>query len=194
MVSQSIFFQSHVPFQDADDNGCLLDWATSYSLQREHLLKRRTLLTTLPTLAKEWKVSFEFNPERYNQRGYLQIFQMTIGGKTGNVGDRTPSLWIHSTRGVYIATTLNGRASVGKFFRGFPPVGEWTSIEISQAKQDFSYIFSVTIGGEEIWSVANSKPEEFSDVKVYASSPWYLAQAGAIRGLQIENKIRGKIF
>ena len=119
---------------------------------------------------------------------------MTIGGKSGNVGDRTPSLWLHNPRGVYIVTTLNGRANVGKFFGSKkPPVGEWTRIEISQTKQDFSYMFSLTIGGEEVWSVANSKPEEFSDVKVYASSPWYVAQAGAIRGLQIENKIRGKI-
>ena len=194
MVSQSIFFQSHVPFQDADDNGCLLDWATSFSLPREHLLKRRTLLTTLPTLAKEWKVSFELNPESYDQRGLTQVLQMTIGGKSGNVGDRTPALWIHNTRGVYIATTLDGKANVGKYFRSMkPPVGEWTTIEMIQAKQDFSYIFSVTIGGGQVWSVENSKPEEFSDVKVYASSPWYLAQAGAIRGLQIENKIRGKI-
>lgn len=156
-------------------------------------MKKSTLLTTLPTLSKQWKVSFEFNPKSYNQRGYAQVLQMTVGGKSGNVGDRTPSLWLHKTRGVYIVTTLNGRANVGKFFSNMkPPVGEWTRIEISQAKQDSSYTFSLTIGGEEVWSVANSKPEEFSDVKVYASSPWYAAQAGAIRGLLIENKMRGK--
>ena len=157
-------------------------------------MKRRTLLTTLPTLAKEWKVAFEFKPKSYNQRyTYAQVLQMTIGGKSGSVGDQTPSLMFHKRRGVYIVTALNGKAKVGKFFPSMkPPVGKWTRIEISQAKQDSRYMFSLTIGDEEVWSVANSKPEEFSDVKVYASSPWYGAQAGAIRGLQIENKIRGK--
>ena len=158
------------------------------------MLKRNSLLTTLPTLGKEWKVSFEFNPTNYNQRGFAQVLQMTIGGKSGNVGDRTPGLWLHKTRGVYIVTTLNGRPNVGKNFRSMkPPVGEWTTIEISQEKQASSYIFSLTIGDEEVWSVANSKPQEFSDVKVYAASPWGSAQAGSIRGLQIENKILGKI-
>ena len=157
-------------------------------------MKKNSLLTTLPTLAKEWKVSFEINPKSYNYRGYAQVLQMTIGGKNGNVGDRTPSLWIHRTRGVYIITTLDGRANVGKSFsKKKPPIGQWTRIQISQAKQDSSYMFSLTIGGETVWSVANSKPEEFSDVKVYASSPWYVAQAGNIRGLQIENKIRGTV-
>ena len=158
------------------------------------MLKKRSVLTTLPILTKEWKVSFEFNPKSYNYRGLAQVLQITIGGKSENIGDRTPSLWIHRTRGVYIVTTLNGEANVGKFFaKKKPPIGEWTRIEISQAKQDSDYMFSLTIGDEKVWSVANSKPQDFSDVKVYASSPWYVAQAGNIRGLQIENKIRGKM-
>ena len=158
------------------------------------MLKKRSVLTTLPILTKEWKVSFEFNPKSYNYRGLAQVLQITRGGKSENIGDRTPSLWIHRTRGVYIVTTLNGEANVGKFFaKKKPPIGEWTRIEISQAKQDSDYMFSLTIGDEKVWSVANSKPQDFSDVKVYASSPWYVAQAGNIRGLQIENKIRGKM-
>ena len=158
------------------------------------MLKKSSVLTTLPILTKEWKVSFEFNPKSYKYRGLAQVLQITIGGKSENIGDRTPSLWIHKTRGVYIITTLDGKANVGKSFaKKKPPIGEWTRNEISQAKQDSSYMFSLTIGGETLWSVANSKPEEFSDVKVYASSPWFVAQAGSIRGLQIENKIRGKM-
>ena len=156
------------------------------------MLKRSTLLTTLPTLAKEWRVSFEINPKSYTYRSYAQVLQMTIGGKSGNIGDRTPSLWFHKTRGVYIVTTLNGRANVGKFLKPLPPAGEWTTIEIMQAKENSNYMFSLTIGGDRVWSVANSKPEEFSDVEVYASTPWYVAQAGYIRGLLIENKIRGR--
>ena len=175
------------------DGGCLLDWASSFSLPGEHLLKRNTLLTTLPTLTEEWKIAFEIKPKSYNYRGYAQIVQLTIGGKTGNVGDRTPALWIHNTRGVYITTTLNGKPSVGKAFRTKkPPLNKWTPVEISQAKQGSKYFFSLVMKGETLWSVENTKPKQFSDVHVYASSDWYAAQAGSIRGFKIENMLPGE--
>ena len=171
----------------------MLDWASSFSISGRHLLKQNTLLTTLPTLTKEWRVSFEFNPKNYDYRGYAQILQMTIGGKDGNVGDRTPSLWIHKTRGVYISTTLNGEADVGKLFRTKKPrINEWTTVEISQARKGSKYMFSLVIKGETLWSVENTRPMQFSNVYVYACSVWYVAQAGSIRGFKIENKMPGE--
>ena len=59
----------------------MLDWTSTFSLPSEHLLKRNTLLTTLPYLAKEWRISFEFKPNNYNYKGYAQIIHMTIAGK-----------------------------------------------------------------------------------------------------------------
>ena len=118
---------------------------------------------------------------------------MTIGGKSGSVGDRTPALWIHKSRGVYISTTLNGKASVGKSFpTKKPPTNKWTAMEISQAKNGTSYMFSLVIKGETLWSVENTEPRQFSDVLVYASSDWYVAQAGSIRTLQIETMMPGE--
>ena len=113
-------------------------------------------MATLPILTKEWRVSFEFNPKSYNYRGYAQILQMTIGGRSGNVGDRTPALWIHKTRGVYISTTLDGKPNVGKFFRTKkPPINEWTRVEISQVKYGSKYMFTLVMKGETLWSVEN---------------------------------------
>ena len=119
---------------------------------------------------------------------------LSIGGNTGAVGDRTPAIWFHPKTGVQVATTLNGVANVAKKFRNQkPPVGEWTTFEISQAKKGLSYIFSVSIAGIEVWSKNNAEPQEFSDVQVFASSHWYEAQAGSIKGLLIENKLLGNI-
>ena len=123
------------------------------------------------------------------------MLHLTIGGKSGAVGDRTPSIWFHRTVGVYIVTTLNGVANAGqKFKKHKPPIGEWTAFEISQTRKGSTHVFSVRIAGEEVWSEENSTPQEFLDVKVYASSPWYLAQAGSIRSLLIENKLLGKMI
>ena len=173
--------------------GCLLNWGTSFSLPEEHLLKKNSLLTTLPSLTKEWRVSFEFRPTSYNYNGYAQILQMTIGGKSGNIGDRTPGLWIHKSRGLYIVTTLNGKANVGKIFRKKkPPVNEWSTVEISQAERGSKVVFSLVVNGERLWTVENSDPKEFSDVQVFASSRWNVAQAGYIRGFKIENMMPGE--
>ena len=118
---------------------------------------------------------------------------MTIGGKSENIGDRTPALWIHKSRGVHIATTLNGKPSVGKFFRKKkPPINEWSTVEISQARKGSKFIFSLVLKGETLWSVENREPRQFSDVHVYASSEWFVAQAGSIRGFKIENMMPGK--
>ena len=118
---------------------------------------------------------------------------MTIGGKSGNVGDRTPALSIHKFRGVQISTTLNGKPNVGKLFRTKkPPINEWTAVEISQTKKGSKYFFSLMMKGETLWSVENRDPRQFSDVHVFASSQWYVAQAGSIRGFKIENMMPGE--
>ena len=168
-----------------------MDWQTIFSLPSEHILKKNTLLKTLPTLAKEWKVTFDFKPTNYNYRGPAQVLQMTIGGKDGNIGDRTPALWMHKTRGVYIVTALSGKAAVGKYIKKKPTLNQWSKVEISQVKQGYKYMFSLVIKGETLWSVENTQPKEFSNVKVFASSDWHVAQAGSIRGLKIESKLPG---
>ena len=121
-----------------------------------------------------------------------QVLHLTIGDNTGTVGDRTPALWIHKTRGVYIATALNGVASDAKFFKTKKPaLNEWTRVEISQVKIGHKYFFSVAIKGEKLWFVENTRPKEFTDVMVFASSNWYAAQDGSIRHFEIENKVPG---
>ena len=168
-----------------------MDWQTILSLPNEHILKKNTLLKTLPTLAKEWKVAFDFKSTNYDYWGSAQVLQMTIGGTGGNIGDRTPALWMHKTRGVYIVTTLSGKAAVGKYIKKKPSIDEWTKVQISQVKEGYKYMFSLVIKGETLWSVENTQPKEFSNVKVFASSNWHVAQAGSIRGLKIESKLPG---
>ena len=179
--------------KNEEPNSCLLDWETAFSLPTEHPLKKASLLTTLPTLTKEWKISFELKPTNYQYASFAQILQLSIGGRSESVGDRTPALWIHKTRGVYLATTLGGKVYTGKFFKTKkPPTKKWTSVEISQTKRGSKYMFSFVLNGETLWDVENKDPRQFSSVKVFASSSWYEAQVGSIRGLKIENKMPGE--
>ena len=174
----------------AADPPPLSKWTTAFALPQVHELTQNHLLTTLPKMTKEWKVSLEVNPTDYKFTSYANVLHLTIGGKglgsSANVGDRIPAIWIHKTRGVIISSALNGKTSYTKTFNQRPPAGEWTRIEISQSLQSSSYIYNVIIGTTQLLTIENEKPVDLSDVKVYASSPWYTAQKGFIRNLRVE--------
>ena len=95
-----------------------MEWTTAFSQRDELELAQDNLLTTLPKLTKEWKVSLEVNPTDYSFGSYANVLHMTIGGKglgaSGKVGDRSPVIWIHKTKGVMIASTLNGKVAYTK--------------------------------------------------------------------------------
>ena len=169
-----------------------MQWTTAFKLEQEHEIVKGSLLTTLPTMSKEWKVKFELNPLDYSVSGYASVLHMTIGGKgigsSAQVGDRTPAIWFHKTRGVLVSSAKDGKVSYSKFFKIFPPAGEWTEMEVSQILVSSQYIYSISIGKKEVFSTTNTKPVELSDVKVYSGSPWYSGLRGLLRNLMIEIK------
>ena len=164
------------------------EWTTSYSLDGEHKIAKSSLLTTIPLMTKEWKVTFEVNPTDYSVNGYASVLHGSIGGKGSKIGDRIPAIWFHPTKGLLVATALNGKASYSRHFKPLPPVGEWTKIEVSQSLVSSRYIFSIAIGNKHELTKENTKPVELSDVKVYSGSPWYSGQNGLIKDLKILTK------
>ena len=168
-------------------------WKTTFSLSYEHELAADSLLTTLPHMTKEWTVSFEVKPTDYSFTGYANVLHLTIGGKglgsTAKVGDRTPCIWIQKSRGVVISSARNGKVVYTKTFKSLPPLGEWTSIEVSQSLVGVKYMYSISIAGKNVFNIENKKPVELSNVKVYAGSPWYTARKGFLRNLDIKIRI-----
>ena len=77
-------------------------WETAFSLQEEHKIGKNELLTTIPLLKEEWKVSFEFKATRFyfyflffssisfptRFYGLTQVLHMTAGGKGSGSGAR----------------------------------------------------------------------------------------------------------
>ena len=162
----------------------------------EQQIRRNNLLTTIPTLKKEWRVSFEFKASNF--KGLSQIFHMTAGGKgagTGaKYGDRTPAIWTHSSKGLLISSAVGGQFSYSKFFKPLPSPGDWAKIGIGQELVESNLIYSVSINNKKVFSIRNSKPVEFDNVKAYSASTWYSPLSGSIRNLVIENKNRGRSF
>ena len=171
-------------------------WSTVYSLQEEHQIEKGDLLTTIPILAKEWKLSFEFKANRV-KTGFQQVLHMTTGGKgagrAAKYGDRTPAIWIWTPKGFLISSSVGGRTSYAKYFKRpswWTRVlsRQWVKIEVGQELVASQMIYSISINGENALSVKNKAPSEFQNVKVFSSSPWYNPVNGHIRNLVIENK------
>ena len=157
-------------------------------MDRSHEIAKDALLTTLPKLTKEWKVSFEVNPTDYKYTGYASLLHMTIGGNRGQVGDRSPAIWLHKTRGVLVSSAIDGKVAYSKTVKPLPAAGEWTRIEVSQVLVGAKHVFSITIGDKKVFSKTNSKPVELDNVEVYSGSPWYTSQKGSLQNLKIDIK------
>ena len=162
-----------------------LNWTNAFSLDGEHTIVRNKLLTTLPELSKEWRVSLEVKPTAYTRYG--SVLHMTIGGRGGKVGDRTPAIWFHKPRKVLVSTTMDGKATYSRWLKHLP-IGEWTKLEVSQSLVESKYIYSISIGDKVEFSKENTKPVEFKKVKVYAGNQWNAPQKGSIRNLKIDIK------
>ena len=154
-------------------------------------MKKGRRLTTIDKLNKEWRVSFEVNPTSYRDK-LGSVLHMTAGGKGSKPGDQTPAVWFNQKE-ILVAAYVNGNKSFLKTFKGLPNSGEWIKIEISQVKAGSQYIYSIAINGEEKFSMEHTKAEEFSNVRVFASSPYYSGQIGSIRNVTVENKADGKL-
>ena len=57
-----------------------------YKLPGEHRLEQNILLTSLPTLGKQWRLTFDLLPSEYISKGWANCLHLL--GKGQNAGER----------------------------------------------------------------------------------------------------------
>ena len=173
-------------------NGASSKWTTVFSSIGEHPLAKNNLIGKLPSLAKEWRVSFDFKPEKYSNDGLMSILYLTVGGNTAKHGDMTPavyfykgSIWLGFSRGKNFKSIHDVMDSEQI------PINIWITMKISQELNNKgTYIIKLDVGGREVFLLENEIPRNFSNVKVYASGPWRAPQPGFIRDIVIEETLK----
>ena len=181
--------------------GAMDEWIPVYSLlEEEQQISKGNLLTTIPSLTKEWYLSFQFKANKIEQ-GFQQVLHMTTGGKGAGsgakYGDRIPAIWIHDSKGFLISSAAGGKKS--KYVKPSWFTGKrdgWVQIVVEQKLVGSEIIFSISIGGEgrKTFSLKNASLSEFENVKVYSSSSWYNPANGNITSLLIAIKQKGDYF
>ena len=68
------------------------------------------------------------------------------------------------------------------------PTNQWTKVKITQVNpvQD-DYKYELSINDEPFHSQMHTAAKEYTNVKVYASNPWYNPAQASIRNLKIRN-------
>ena len=164
------------------------NWETIFFQPKEHNIIKNSLLTTLPTLKKEWRVSHEFFPTDYSSEEWTDSLHLTIEGDKKQYGHKTPAILFRPGQGLYISSAISGNPSYSwETFTDIPPLNTWTNITITQEQDSNSkFMFSIMIGDKLVHTTENTQPQEFSNVRVYASNPWWTAQPGKIKNLVVQ--------
>ena len=153
--------------------------------EKKHIeIIKGNIYTTLPHLGKDYLVSFDVKATSFIG-SWQSIVHFTTGGNMKKYGSRTPAIFFNSKRKLHITSAINGN----KNYYWNDPVqrkeNEWINIQISQHITDGVYVYEIRINGNSVHSVKNNKPQDFNNVKVYISDPWYFKLNGFIHNLAI---------
>ena len=156
------------------------------------MLKKNTQVGTLSKLCKQHTISFDVKPTAFADEWH-SVFHLTLGGNEAIYGDRVPGVWFRpsstsaATSALHICAPINGIKNDCFNTQQFQK-NQWISVKIKQEKVCGDYFYFVDIDGKELRKIRNTQPMVFYDLKAYAANPWYPAQTGYIRNININGK------
>ena len=92
---------------------------------------------------------------------------------------------LRETKKLIVDSVVTGGQNLRKSFMTQLALNVWTNIKISHRLFEGQYMFRILVDNNKLFSTENNKAQQFSNVSVYASSPWMTAQPGLIRNLNI---------
>ncbi|XP_065681608.1 uncharacterized protein LOC100199805 isoform X2 [Hydra vulgaris] len=146
-----------------------------------------SIVAKIPYLDKVYFISLDVYPKKFASSRH-NVIHFTIGSDQFKYGDRVPGVWFDNDGigKLYIAAPINGNLD-SSFVTNPINLDIWSNIRISQFYNGSFYVYTIILNEECVHTQVNNKPESFSDVKVYASDPWSIAQDGLIKNLFIIN-------
>ena len=148
-------------------------WSLAFSTDNLLEVKLSNLVTTLPFLSEELRVSFTLFP--LDQGNWVNILHMTTGENNCCYGSRTPAIFFYPPEGLLTQSAISGQNTEGVILAS-PVFGVNTNIEITQeTDEEGKIMFRVVIDDVEVYQIENTDPRVFENVAVYVPDPWYMS-------------------
>lgn len=149
---------------------------------------RNKLIDTIPSISKEYKISFEIQPKG-KIGGWSNVLHFTTDHNCCHPGSRIPGIWFYSNSyRLLISSAIDNNGNY--YYSKDIPTGKFTKVVIQQKKVGNDYQYSVTFDGVDIGQKKiNTIPREYYVVKVYASDNWYSAANAEVKNLVFENLV-----
>ena len=168
----------------------------------------------MPTVGMEWRLAFDYktptNPMESAGWASNVLHAQSITGNCCAVGHRLPIVVLRESDGTTDPLSEADGTTGLKFYVAYPidsvwpgidhtvysmavSYDAWNTIEIQQVLENGKYMYSIVINGIELENVENVAPQEYTDVKVFASDTYYQFSAnGFMRNLIFENLEKSK--
>ncbi|XP_065671599.1 uncharacterized protein LOC136089498 [Hydra vulgaris] len=151
----------------------------------EHLLVKNNLIATFDSWEKRYYVIFKIKPLS-NSYYWDNVIHVSLGNDMTSYGDRNPAVWFRNDGSGIMRIHSSANGTLYGYIDTPPVLPDiWSTIQICQDIHDGIFFFSVYINGKFFQSFANTKPEAFKNVRLYASDPWYNAKDGLIKDLKV---------
>ena len=154
-------------------------------------------MTTITKLGKEWRISFYFEPFDYGSAAEgdtasntTNLLHLTLSNNAEDSleeeGDRILAINFQPNRGMIVAASIGNELNYVRNFSSYLPLlNKRTLVEVNQLRRGGRYIYRILVDEEEVHSVENENPQEFTNVSVYLSNPWLPSTIGEIRSFQV---------
>ena len=129
-------------------------------------LSKNQLLDTFANWGPTYEVSFDITVKSLTFEGWINVIHFTKEGDNGEIGNRIPALFLNSDSYFHFCSAVNDQYN---YQYNYDIVLDHQYHVIIKQTDD---TYSINIDGEIVDSQA-SQPHEFTNIKFYASNPWY---------------------
>ena len=170
---------------------CAIDSKKYVLVEAEQAPAKGHVLTVLPHLYMAYEVKLEVMVFGLATGTWVNLLHLTNSGNTDKYGGSNPSIWAYGSSAPYfrIHSAIDANKGWRNDFHNFRiPTNSWIEMTVAQKFEHGIWMYTVTIDGTQLYGIQNNVPVDLTNVKVYASNPWYAPLNGSIRRLEISTR------
>ena len=138
-------------------------------------LGKGKLIERYPTWGPEFSVRMDITIKALppNTPTYRSLLHFTEYSNVKNYGDRVPAIWLHKGGFLLVCSAISGDKN--KCTHVHQAIGQQFTLEIKQAtsQSDGKMLYEIFVDGNSVYSIENTQPMSFTNVKAYGGDPWY---------------------